>query len=255
MAKLASAEEVIELIKSGKYASKTNAQRGAGRTRISKPEKDKVFAFINSYFPDDGSAPAKPSKKVGKKASKKVAKKAVAKAAVAKPAAAPKPEKQAKKVTKKKVVRQARQLQADDEKSSETPEGTLPISPSQVSTVADILKLVDSTVNKSVSIMNALQRVKEFGTEADISEGVTGIKDALTGAARILNQSVIAPLTKVAATKSDPEVTQRLEQVATAAAAVPSLAPPLPSPPPMPENHQSEPLQVYAPPPAPVASY
>jgi hypothetical protein len=242
MSKLTSAEDVIALIKSGKYASRVNAQRGAGRTRLSDGEKKKVFAFITSYFPEDGEAPK------AAKATKKVAKKAAKKAAAAAAGTQAKPGKKAAKKAAKKATRQARATaspttEAQTEEAT-VPLGTLPISPSEVSTVSDVLRLIDSTVLKSVSIMNALEKVRGLSAEADITEGVANIKQALTGAAQMLNQSVIVPLYKAGA-KADPETVGRLEQVVAAAQAAPQqILPP-------PQNHVASEVPMYSPPPPP----
>lgn len=208
MAKLESAAEFEKYLKEGKYESKTNAQRAAGRTRLPESEKKKAFAAIENHFgPDDGAAPAKKaSKKAGKKAAKKAAKKVASRPAVdTAPAAAPsdKPGKKAKKkaAAKKKVS-----------SSSKPPPGTLPISPSQVENTGGLLLLIDGTVNKSVSIIDALKRANELSGEGDISQGVLAVKHALIAAAQLLQRNVVAPLHN-AGGQADADVTARLEQV------------------------------------------
>jgi hypothetical protein len=237
MSKLASAAEFNALVDSGKYESKTNAQRAAGRTRLSDAEKKKCFAHIEAHFGADGTpapvvaAAKKASKKVSKKASKKVAAKkkvsAVAPvptqtapvaapepAAEAAPAPTPKASKRlAKKVAKKKASKKvaARAPRAE----ASPPPGTLPISPAQVETTGDMLKLIDSTVTQGVSILGALKRADELGP-GGISEGVETVKKALVGAAQLLQKTVVAPLHQTVAPVADAEVTARLAQVVQA---------------------------------------
>lgn len=231
MAKLESADEFIELVKSGKYETKVNAQRGCGRTRLSDSEKKKAFAFIDKYFPDDGTAPA-PAAKPGKK---KVA--------------AKKFTRMAKKVKKKKASRVAAPVEleedtdveeeepdvdAPDEEEAEaeeakparrvkkkaskrSPAGALPISPSEVKSVGDVLTLVDSTVKSSVSVINALRQAHEVSSSGDIDKGIQSIKLALEGVANLLYQSVAVPLASTSH-QADPEVAARLTQVVAATA-------------------------------------
>lgn len=221
MAKLESAAQFNALVDEGKYESKTNAQRAAGRTRLSESEKKKAFAHIEAYFGADGpTAPApKPGKKAAKKAAKKKAKKKASAAAVVPvtaaeaapteaPPAAAKPGKKAKKKAagKKKVTARV----------EKAPPGTLPISPAQVQTTGDLLTLIDSTVTKSVSIIEALQRADELSKVGDISKGVSLVKEALTNAAQLMQNAVVTPLRHVG-NQADPEVNTRLEQVVASA--------------------------------------
>lgn len=191
---IGSADEVIALIKSGKYENAVNARRGVGRTSLNDNDKAKVAAFINKYFGEEGGS-AKPSKKVAKKAAKKASKK-VARAAATTPP----------KAGKKKVSRKAAAAPAE-----EAP-GTLPISPTEVDSVASMLTLIDSTVTKSVSIIGALQRAEELSKSGDITAGVSKVKEALVGAAQLLHKSVLSPLQHTTA-PADPETTARLAQV------------------------------------------
>jgi hypothetical protein len=221
MAKLASAAEFNALVDSGKYENKVNAQRAAGRTRLPDAEKKKVFAYIEQAFPDDGTAPAKkPGKKAAKKTAKKAAKKVAAKAvatetataptaaAAAAPAPVAKPSKRlAKKASKRGKVRSTG--------AAKTPPGTLPLAPREVNTVADVLQTVDSTVQRSVSIINALKAADEISKSGDISKGIERIKLTLEGAANLLHDQVVMPLSN-ASNQADPEVIQRLEQVVAA---------------------------------------
>lgn len=237
MAKLASAAEFKALLDSGKYESKTNAQRAAGRTRLSDGEKKKAFAYIDAHFGADGSpppaaSPKKVSKKVSKKASKKVAaKKVAAKAAPSTPPPAPAPapapaaeaappatpkaskrvaKKASKKAAKKKVAARAPRAEASP------PPGSLPISPKEVETAGDMLLLIDSTVSKGVSIIDALKRADELSKHGDISEGVAMVKSAFIGAAQLLQKTVVAPLHQTVPQTADVEVTARLAQVVQA---------------------------------------
>lgn len=240
MAKLESAKELIALIESGKYENKVNAQRGAGRTRLPQSEKDKVFAFIESYWPDDGvtTKVSKKKKVAGKKftrMAKKASKKVTRRASVA-----PDPDdfeegeleeteaevegateeapKRGKKKASKKVVAK-----------NKTPAGALPISPSEVKTVGDILALVDSTVLASVSVINALRQADDICKSGDITKGIEKIKQTLEGTANLLFQAVVTPLAH-AGNQADPEVAARLEQVVAASTPVPEFPPPyLPS--------------------------
>lgn len=225
MARLESADEFIAQVKNGKYENKVNAQRGAGRTRLSDKEKEKISAYLDQHF---GSS-ADDAPKTGKKTSKKVAKKKKASKKVTTRASTPppapavtaptaveeetsvaaKPGKKKKKVlAKKKVTSQA--------KSKPAP-GTLPISPKEADSVADVLQVIDGTVNKSVSIINALKTADELSKSGDITKVVETVKKALEGAAHLLHQSVVAPLAHAGA-HADPEVAARLEQVVAASA-------------------------------------
>jgi hypothetical protein len=235
MSKLASAAEFNALVDSGKYESKTNAQRAAGRTRLSDAEKKKCFAHIEAVFGADGSPPAAAPKKVAKKAAKKAAKKVAAKktapaaaapaltpaltpapAPAPAPAAAPLPtgKRMAKKAKKKAAGK--KKVAARAPRAEAAPAGTLPITPSQVETTGDMLKLIDSTVGNSVSIIEALQKADALSKTGDISEGVKVVKEALTGAARLMQQAVVAPLHQTVAPAADPETLSRLEQVVRA---------------------------------------
>jgi hypothetical protein len=236
MSKLETAAQFISQMEEGRYENKINAQRAAGRTHLPEGEKKKVAIAIDAHFGGETSAAA--PKKVGKKAGKKAKKKASKKVATHQAAATPTPPasvvstpavpsphgKKAKKkaVAKKKVTA-----------SAKPPQGSLDISPTQVQSVADVLKVIDSTVVQSVSIMNALQRADEINKSGDISEGVRVVKQALVGAAQLLQNSVVAPL-RHAGSQADAEVAQRLEQVVNASqASLPHELPPLPLPPPM----------------------
>lgn len=213
MAKIETAEEFKALLQEGKYTSKVNAQRGAGRTRLSQAEKKKAFDAIDAYFGESTPvATPKASKRMAKVAKKKKASK---KAKATRPAEATAPPPAAatpapKAAPKKKVASKG------PAKVQKQPEGTLPISPSQVSTVADVLQLIDGTVTSSVSVITALQRANELSGSGDITEGVKAVKAALTNAAHLLHQQVVAPLAKVG-TQVDAEVANRLEQVMGAA--------------------------------------
>lgn len=213
MSKLASAADFNALVDSGKYESKTNAQRAAGRTRLSEAEKKKAFAYIESYFGPDGSPPP------GKKPSKKVAAKKAA------PAAAP-----ARKAKKKAAAK--KKAWARGEKA---PPGTLPLSPSQVETAGDMLSLIDSTVNKGESIILALKKANDISADGDIAEGVRYVKESLTKAAQLLNQAVVLPLQQTAAAHGDSETAMRLQQAVQASNAVDNAVhfqPPAPPTPP-----------------------
>lgn len=218
---IGSADEVIALIKSGKYENAVNARRGVGRTSLSEADKTKVAAFINKFFGEEG-ATAKPAKKAAKRAAKKASKK-VARAAATTPP----------KAGKKKATRKAAAAPAE-----EAP-GTVPISPTEVDSVASMLTLIDSTVSKSVSIINALQRAEELSKTGDITAGVSKVKEALVGAAQLLHKSVLSPLQNTHA-QSDPETTARLAQVVHASNNVAeqmganSFIPEIPPPPALP---------------------
>jgi hypothetical protein len=223
MAKLESADEFIANVKANKYENKVNAQRGAGRTRLSDKEKEKIFAYLDQHFGEGGTtaAPkaAKPGKVGKKRVAKKVAKKKASKKVTARPAApaeAAAPEQTASPVAKtgkkkKKVSKKAAPAAA------KPPPGTLPISPSEVNSVAGVFEVIDGTVTKSVSIIKALQQADELSKSGDITKGVETVKLALEEAARLLHKSVVAPLTHIGA-QADPEVAARLEQVVAASA-------------------------------------
>lgn len=241
MAKLASADEFKKLVESGKYENKVNAQRAAGRTRLPESEKKKIWAYLDAHFGADGDAPAKPGKKAGKKASKKAGKKLhkrVAERAVAKAAApaTPAPTTVPAAVAKpgKKVTRKAAKKTTAADGG---PPGTLPISAAEADSVAGLLLLVDSTVTKGVSIINALKLANELSSEYPIGKGVNQVKLALEGAAHILNQNVISPLVN-AGTQADAEVAARLEQVVAASndPSLPMVAPPEPQQPGPPQH-------------------
>jgi hypothetical protein len=214
MAKLETADQFIEQVKNGKYETKVNAQRAAGRTRLSDGEKKKAFAFLDKHFGVD-AAPASTTPKTSKRLAKVSRKKKVTRpkkttpseVAVTEPAAAAasKPAK-----TAKKVVTKTRKAPVEA-----APEGTLPISPSEVNSVADVLKLIDSTVSQSVSIVGALRTANDLHEAGDIATGVSTIKLALVGAAQLLHQNVVAPLNR-AGTQADAEVAQRLQEVINA---------------------------------------
>jgi hypothetical protein len=229
MAKIETAAQFKALMVDGKYENKINAQRAAGRTRLPDGEKKKAFAAIEEHFGSDGSSAAaaapKPSKKVAKKAAKKAAKKkAVAKPATpvatptpvaAAPASAPAGKKKAKKKAgKKKVV--GRKPTGTPVEEAAAPPGTLPISPSEVTSVAGVLQVIDSTVTQSVGIARALQQADEINKTGDISAGIQYVKNTLTRAAQLLQESVVDPLRK-AGTQADPEVASRLQAVVASA--------------------------------------
>jgi hypothetical protein len=215
MAKLETAAQFISLMKEGKYESKVNAQRAAGRTRLSDAEKQKAFAAIDAHFGGDAAAaPAKKTgkKKAAKKASKKVTAKPPAETSGATPFVAPAPAaKKAKKKAAKKASKKVARRAAPPTVEAAAP-GTLPMSPSEVNSVADVLKVIDSTVAQSVGIMNALQRADEINKSGDISEGVKYVKSSLVGAAQLLQESVVDPLRK-AGSQTDAEVASRLQRV------------------------------------------
>lgn len=227
MAKLQSAAEFNAQVDAGKYANKVNAQRAAGRTRLPDAEKKKVFAYLETYFGAGGgeTTAAKPSKKASKKAAKKAAKKVAAKppaavteapATPAPVAAAPAPAGKVSKRTAKKAASRRGKVKASGSGQSKAPPGTLPISPSEVNSVADVLSVVDSTVQRSERVIEALKRADELSKSGDINKGVEKVKRALEGAADLLLSRVVAPLSN-ASNDVDPEVAQRLEQVVAAA--------------------------------------
>lgn len=232
MAKLQSAAEFNAQVDAGKYANKVNAQRAAGRTRLPDAEKKKVFAYLETYFGAGGgeTTVAKPSKKASKKAAKKAAKKVAAKppAAVTEvpatpapvAAAAPAPVGKVSKRTAKKAASRRGKVKASGSGQSKAPPGTLPISPSEVNSVADVLSVVDSTVQRSERVIEALKRADELSKSGDINKGVEKVKRALEGAADLLLSRVVAPLSN-ASNDVDPEVAQRLEQVVAAAQPLP----------------------------------
>lgn len=234
-----SAKDFIALVDSGKYLNGVNAKRGAGRTGLSAAEKEKVFAYIDNVFPPEERAAAKPAKKVvagGKKLVRmaKVAKKKpgrkpreaapdveeaeaeveeVEKTETAQEekaeAAAPTPAKglQGKKGLAKKMASTLAKKMAS----------TLAISPSEVKTVADVLQLVDSTVQSSVSVINALRAAHEISNKGSIEAAIEKIKQTLEGAATMLHNNVVAPLSNTT-NQPDPAVAARLEQVVSASA-------------------------------------
>lgn len=222
MSRLESAAEVIEVIKSGKYANEVNAKRGVGRTRLSGAEKTKVFKFIDEYFQEGGSKPSagqglRPGKRVAKVAKKKKVGKKVTRRA------APEPEDYEEETTE----------ETPDESTDEAPaprsstkkkvtvvreKGTLGISPSDVKTVADLLQVVDSTVSRSVRVIEALKQAHEVSPTGDIGEGIRHVKQALEGAAMVLHNQVVVPLLS-SHQGADPSVQSRLEAVVSASTA------------------------------------
>src|SRR5690606_39037240 len=72
--------------------------------------------------------------------------------------------------------------------------GVLAISPSEVRTVADVLQVVDSTVQGSVRVLTALKQANELSSSGDISKGVSLVKQSLEGAAQVLHSQVVMPL-------------------------------------------------------------
>lgn len=231
MAKIETAAQFKALMESGKYENKINAQRAAGRTRLKDTEKQKAFAAIEAHFgadPAPAAAAAKPAKKAGKKAAKKAGKKKVAAAAPATtatpvvPAPATSPpttKKVAKKVAKKKAGKKkvsGRKAVAAPPEETGAPPGTLAISPSEVTSVAGMLQVIDSTVKQGVSIAMALQQTHEINQSGDISEGIQFVKTTLTRAAQLLQESVVDPLRKAGA-HADPEVASRLQAVVASA--------------------------------------
>lgn len=216
MAKLESAAEVIEIVKSGKYVNEVNAKRGVGRTRLSQAEKAKVFKFIEEFFGSGGEAPRSTSLRPGKRMAKVAKKKKVGKKAgrrvepdpsdfeeeleTTEAPAEEEEEAPSRKVTKKKVTRH---------------QGTLSISPSEVKTVADVIQVVDSTVQSSVSVINALRQADEASKSGDISKGIELVKQALEGAARVLHTQVVVPLLNSSG-GADQNVAARLEAVVAA---------------------------------------
>lgn len=227
MAKLETASQFIELVESGRYTNEVNAKRGAGRTRLSKAEKDKVFAFIEKYFNGGASATAS---KPGKKASKKV--RAAKKVAVRKPARAAQEDEGAEELLEDEEVEEVEDQ--DEDKVPESGEvapkkkatskrgpkgkaapGSLPLAPNEAKTVADVLQIVDSTVHSSVSVINALKQANEVSNSAPIDAGIERIKLALEGAAKILYNSVMTHLAS-STPSADPDVASRLEAVVAA---------------------------------------
>jgi hypothetical protein len=221
MARLASAKEFIGLLEQGKYENAVNAQRAAGRTRLADAEKKKCFSAIEKHF---GVAPgavpaAKPAvaKKVARKVSKKVSRKS--EPAPAPAAAAPLPGRNAGRGrVAKKVARRGRAA-ATAESAPEVVTASSEESADKTSSVLEILKVIDGTVNSGNGIMEALERVSKLGT-SDIGDGVAKVRDSLTGAARLLHESVVAPLWS-AGPQADPAIARRLEAVI---ATVPSPA-------------------------------
>lgn len=227
-------EEFVGILKSGKYESSVNAQRAAGRTQLSAPAKKRVFEAIASYFKNGPHPGASSAYKAAKTSKKKTSKKTKRLSIVPVLAAADPSEAAAR--SKKKAPKK-KKASAKGKLKSKGPVGTLSLSPNQVDSVADVLRVIDSTVNSSVSIIAALQKADALNSSFSIEEGVNKVKEALVGTAQLLNQSVIMPLSN-AGPQTNPEVAGRLEQVMsashTAAAQIYNGQAELPPPPALP---------------------
>lgn len=228
MAKLESAAEFIALVESGKYETKVNAQRGCGRTRLTDTEKKKAFAFIDKYFPEDGSTPAaKPSKKVVMQGGKKLTRMAKKAKKVGKKVRAVVPvedyEEPAQDESEEEVADEETPKsgkKAKKKAARRAPAGALALSPGEAKSVADILTIVDSTVASSMSVINALRAAQEVSSGGDINRGIELIKLTLEGTANLLHQSVVTPL--AGTVQADPDVAARLSQIVAASEVPPA---------------------------------